>query len=223
MDASQPGSQNRDQGTRTSSCACRQTWATRQLQAILCCVLEAKRTISDMAAICILECLKAIGPVTVAIAVFIATCWFYRWQIRLAKQKLRHDLYERRFAIYAAFRELLLAFIEKDNDEKGNGEIMAAFQKASMARFEARFVLDDPKIDATLDALCKQATADVSSNIEYFDAMKPQGTMNDPQIRRDFSERADRLGKARLDLVGRYFEELPKQFEKHLKLTDFWK
>jgi hypothetical protein len=168
-----------------------------------------------MAAICILESLKAIGSVTVALAVFFATCWFYRWQIRLAKQKLRHDLYERRFAIYAAFRELLLAFIEKDNDE-----IMTAFQKASIARFEARFLLDDPKIDETLDALCKQATADVISNIMYFDAMKSQGAMKDQP---DFDERAGRLGKARLDLVGRYFEELPKQFEKHLKLTDFWK
>jgi hypothetical protein len=118
------------------------------------------------------EWLKAIGPVTVALAVLIATCWFYRWQIRLAKQKLRHDLYEPRFAIYAAFRELLLAFIEKDDDE-----IMAAFRKASIARFEARFVLDDPKIDANLDALCKQATADVISNIMYFRAMKPHGTM----------------------------------------------
>jgi hypothetical protein len=166
--------------------------------------------------ICLLEWLKAIGPVAVALAVLIATCWFYRWQIRLAKQKLRHDLYERRFAIYAAFRELLLAFIEKGNDE-----IMAAFRKASIARFEARFVLDDPKIDATLDALCKQATADVVSDIMYFDAMKPHGTMGDPEISREFAERADRLGKAKLDLVGRYFEELPRQFEKHLKLTDF--
>jgi hypothetical protein len=38
---------------------------------------------------------------------------------------------------------------------------------------------------------------------------------------RDFNERMSRLGKAKLDLVGRYFEELPKQFEKYLKLTDF--
>ena len=169
-----------------------------------------------MTASCILEWLKAIGPVAVALAVIIATCWFYRWQIRLAKQKLRHDLYERRFAIYAAFRELLLAFIEKRDDE-----IMAAFRKASIARFEARFVLDDPEIDANLDALCKQATADVISNIMYFDAMKPHGTMGDPQISQEFAERAGRLGRAKLDLVGRYFEELPKQFEKYLKLTDF--
>ena len=188
------------------------------LQAILYCVLEGKRRISDMDAACILECLKAIGPVTVALAVFIATCWFYRWQIRLAKQKLRHDLYDRRFAIYVAFRELLLALIEKNNDE-----IMVAFRKATIARFEAPFVLADTKVEAHLDALCKQVTDDVISNIMYFDSMKSQGTMNDPQILRDFNERADRLGRAKLTIADRYFEELPKQFEKLLKLTDFWK
>ena len=122
-----------------------------------------------MTASCILEWLKAIGPVAVALAVLIATCWFYRWQIRLAKQKLRHDLYERRFAIYAAFRELLLAFIEKGDDE-----IMAAFRKASIARFEARFVLDDPKIDPNLDALCKQATADVMGFLLYGPYLLPR-------------------------------------------------
>jgi hypothetical protein len=188
------------------------------LKAILCCSLEGKRAISDMDPIYLLEWLKAIGPVAVALAVLIATCWFYRWQIRLAEQKLRHDLYERRFAIYAAFRELLLAFIEKGNDE-----IMAAFRKASIARLEARFVLDDPKIDATLDALCKQANDDVIKEIKYFDTVGPQGTMNDPQILRDFNERADRLGRAKFIIADRYFEELPKQFEKFLKLTDFWK
>ena len=177
-----------------------------------------KRTISDMDAICILECLKAIGPVTVALAVFMVTRRFYRWQIRLAKQKPRHDLYDRRFAIYVAFRELLLALGEKNNDE-----IMVAFRKASIARFEAPFVLADPTIEAILGALCKQVTDDVISNIMYFDAMKSQGTMSDPQILRDFNDRADRLGRAKLIIADHYFEELPKQFEKFLKLTDFWK
>jgi hypothetical protein len=171
-----------------------------------------------MTAIRILEWLKALGPLSVAVAVLIATCWFYGWQVRLAKQKLRHDLFDRRLAIYAAFREFLLALIEKSDDE-----IKAAFRKASLARLEARFVLDDPKIEANLDALCKEATDDVIRNIMYFDGMRPHGTMNDPEMSREFAERADRLGRAQLILVGRYFEELPKQFEGYLKLTDFSK
>jgi hypothetical protein len=75
--------------------------------------------------------------------------------------KLRHDLYDRRFAIYVAFRELLLALIEKNNDE-----ITVAFRKASIARFEAPFVLADTKIGAHLDALCKQVTDDVFRGYE---------------------------------------------------------
>jgi hypothetical protein len=97
---------------------------------ILYCTLEGKRAISDMDTVCILEYLKAIGPVAVALAVFIATYWFYQWQIRLAKQKLRHDLYDRRFAIYVAFRELLSALIEKNNDE-----IMASVSKSEHRAF----------------------------------------------------------------------------------------
>jgi hypothetical protein len=171
-----------------------------------------------MEVICILEWLKAVGPVAVALAVFIVTYRFYRWQIRLAKQKLRHDLYDRRFAIYAAFRELLIALIEKSNEE-----IMAAYQKASIARIEAQFVLDDSKLEAILDNLCKQVTDDVISNIMYIDGMKPHLATVDPQTCRDFAERVDCLGKAKLIILGRYFEELPKQFANFLKLTDFWK
>jgi hypothetical protein len=171
-----------------------------------------------MNAIGILEWLKAIGPVAVALVVFIATFWFYRWQILLAKQKLRHDLYDRRFAIYVVFRELLIALIEKSNEE-----IMATFRKASIARIEAKFLLDDPILEANLDTLCKEVTDDVISNIMYIDGMKPHLATIDLQTRQHFAERVDRLGKAKLTILGRYFEELPKQFAKFLKVTDFWK
>jgi hypothetical protein len=166
----------------------------------------------------IIEWLRAIGPNAIALVVFIATLWFYRWQIRLAKQKLRHDLYDRRFAIYVLFRELLIALIEKSNEE-----IVAAFRKASIARIEAKFVLNDSKLEAVLDELCKQVTDDVISNIMYFDGMKPHLATIDLQTRQDFAERVDRLGKAKLIILGRYFEELPKQFARFLQLTDFGK
>jgi hypothetical protein len=166
---------------------------------------------------CILQWLKAIGPAAVALAVFFVTWSFYRWQVRLAKQKLRHDLYDRRFAIYVAFRELLLALPEKSDDEIKN-----AFRKANIARFEAPFLLGDPKIQANLEALCKQVTEDVISNIMYRDAMESQ-VKNDPQIVRDYNERMDRLGQAKLIIPDRYFEELSEQFAKFLRITDFWK
>ena len=100
---------------------------------------------------------------------------------------------------------------------------MAAYQKASIARIEAQFVLDDSKLEAILDNLCKQVTDDVISNIMYIDGMKPHLATVDPQTCRDFAERVDCLGKAKLIILGRYFEELPKQFANFLKLTDFWK
>jgi len=171
-----------------------------------------------MVATCVLEWLKILGPLLLALVVAIATWRFQKWQVRLAKQKLRHDLYDRRLAIYIAFQELLLALPEKSDDE-----IKAAFRRANIARFEVPFLLGDPKIQAYLETLCKQVTDDVMSNIMYFDAMKPHGTMNDPQVCRDFAERADRLGKAKLILPDRHFGELSEQFAKFLKLTDFWK
>jgi hypothetical protein len=172
-----------------------------------------------MAVHCFLELLNAIGPVAVALVVLIVTWRFYRWQVRLAKQKLRHDLYKRRLAIYVAFRKLLSALIDKNKDE-----IVKAFRRASSARFEARFLLDDySKIKATLEALWKEVDDDVMSYIRYSDAVKPQSTMNDPQTLLESTQRADRFGHAKLDIADRYFEELPKQFEKALNLTDFWK
>jgi hypothetical protein len=180
----------------------------------------------SMTASCILEWLNAIGPIAtiaVALAVFFVTWSFYRWQVRIAQQKLRHRLYDRRFAIYAAFRELLQALVEKNNDE-----IMAAFRNAESARFQAPFLLDDPKIQAnkiqaSLDALCKEVDDDVISYIRYLDAVKSQDTINDPQMRTESTRRADRFGRAKLIIADRYFVELPKQFKDFLRLTDFWK
>jgi hypothetical protein len=166
----------------------------------------------------VLEWLKVLGPPLLAAAVAIATWQFQKWQVRLAKQKLRHDLYDRRLAIYVAFQELLLALPEKSDDE-----IKAALRKASIARFQAPFLLDDPKIPTYLEALCKQVTDDVIGNIMFLDAMRGNIRMNDPRIVRDFTERADRLGKAKLDLPGRHLGELSARFAESLKLTDFWK
>jgi hypothetical protein len=166
----------------------------------------------------ILKWLTALGPAAVALAVFFATWSFYRWQVRLGKQKLRHELYERRFAIYLAFQELLLALPEKQEDE-----IKAAFRKATIARLEAPFLLPDPKIEAYLDSLCKQVADDVIANIMFFDAVKQNAVMmNDPQTCRDMAERNSRLGAAKIKIPDRHLRELSGQFAKFLQLTDFW-
>jgi hypothetical protein len=156
----------------------------------------------------ILEWLKALGGPLVALAVLFWTWFFNRWQIR-------HALYDRRHAIYVAFQDLLLAL-----PEKGDNEIKAALRKASMARFEAPFLLgDDPKIKAYLDQLCKQVTDDVIANIMFRDAVNDAAAMrNNPQAVADFTARVSRLGAAKLDIPDRHLRELPQQFARFLKL-----
>jgi len=73
--------------------------------------------------------LKDFAAVAVSIAVLAVTLSFNSWQRRLAKQQLKHQLYERRTAIYTAFRELVLVLPEKNNDE-----ITALFRKANTTR-----------------------------------------------------------------------------------------
>lgn len=180
-------------------------------------VLATLWSTSDISTI-MLEWLKALDPLLLGVAVFVAALWFQHWQVLLAKQKLRHDLYERRLAIYVAFQELLLAL-----PEKGDDEIKAAFREASIARLEAPFLLGDPKIQAYLEDLCKQVASDVIGDIMFRDAVKKDGALpNDPQVVQDSTERALRLGPAKLNLADRHLRELPVQFAKFLELTDFW-
>lgn len=75
-----------------------------------------------------LEWVKALSAPVVAGAVFFVTWSFNRWQRRLAKEKLRHDLYDRRFAIYIVFRNLLLALHATSVSEIG-----AVLRKANIA------------------------------------------------------------------------------------------
>ncbi|MGA7240408.1 MAG: hypothetical protein WBY44_32285 [Bryobacteraceae bacterium] len=172
---------------------------------------------SDMAAT-VLEWRKDLAPVVVSIAVLFVTLSFNRWQVRLGKEKLRHDLYERRFAIYLAFKELLLGL-----PEKPDAEIKTALRKASVARFEVSFLLaDDSKIQAQLDEICKQVSDDVIANIMFIDAMNENPAMkSDPRVIRDFNERASRLSVAKLNITNRYLGELPQLFKPFLRLTDF--
>jgi hypothetical protein len=169
---------------------------------------------------CILRWVKDFAPVIVSIAVLVVTFSFNRWQRRLAREQLRHQLYERRVAVYGAFRELLLTLPEKSNDE-----IKALFRTASMARFEIPFLFeDDAKLKVYLEQLCKRVTEEVINNIFFVDGMKQQqAVMNDPQIARDFATRASQLSVAKLKIPEDHLTRLPQEFAPFLKLTDFSK
>jgi hypothetical protein len=165
------------------------------------------------------EWLKALGPLVLGVAVFVATAWFQRWQLRLTKQKLRFDLYDRRFAIYSAFHELLLALPEKNDDE-----IKVALRKAEIAQSAAPFLLDDPQIQTYLEQLSEEVRTEIIDNIMFLESVKNDpAMMADRQIAKDASERNLRLGSMKLALPDRHLRELPQQFARFLKLTDFWK
>ncbi len=164
------------------------------------------------------ECLKDLAPVVVSIAVFLVTLSFNRWQVRLAKQKLRHDLYDRRMTVYAAFRELLIAL-----PEKGDDEIKVLLRKANIARFEAPFLFDNVNLPAYLEELCKQITEEVIGNTMFVQALKNETALkNNPEAACEFMQRAARPGIAKLEIPEHHLRELPQQFAE-LKLRDLWK
>jgi hypothetical protein len=82
------------------------------------------------------------------------------------------------------------------------------------------FLLDDPKIQADVEDLCKQANG-VIGDIMFLE--KQPAMMNDPPVVRDVLERSQRLGATKLDLPNRHLEELPQRFTQFLRLTDFLK
>ena len=79
----------------------------------------------------------------------LAVSVFSWWQMPIAREKLRHDLYDRRFAIYMAFHELLVAVVEKDN-------VDAELRKAIAAWAHSPFLLDT-KLGDYLVELHKEA------------------------------------------------------------------
>jgi len=80
-----------------------------------------------MTAQCSLEWAKALGVPFLAVVVSGAVAVFSWWQVRIAREKLRHDLYDRRFAIYMAFHELLVAVSEKKDWEPELRKAIAAW------------------------------------------------------------------------------------------------
>jgi hypothetical protein len=130
-----------------------------------------------------------------------------RWQLRISREKLRHDLYDRRFAIYAAFHELLVALCEQD-------DASSALRRASAARAHAPFLLDAPLV-TFLDRL-------------YEDAFRVHATTKLLRDGNAWSSPVERASKAaevsehKLRLLER-IKELVGEFERFLRLKDFAK
>jgi hypothetical protein len=92
-----------------------------------------------MTAQCFIEWAKSLGVPLLAVVVsgasVLTVSVFSWWQVRIVREKLRHNLYDRRFAIYMAFHELIVAIREKDEAE-------LELRKANAARAHSPFLLD---------------------------------------------------------------------------------
>lgn len=126
-------------------------------------------------------------------------------QVRIAREKLRHDLYDRRFAIYMAFHELLTAVTEKD-------DVDAELRKANAARAHSPFLLN----------------AEVGSFLERLHARGFQIHATADLVRKNLLDRsatldlADKLGSDKLEFANKV-PDLVREFEPFLKLRDFSK
>jgi hypothetical protein len=73
-----------------------------------------------------------------------------RWQINIARENQRRDQYDRRFAIYMSFHELMLAMIDKPDPGPD-------YRKANAMRAQALFLLN-PALGSYLESLLTEAS-----------------------------------------------------------------
>jgi hypothetical protein len=154
-----------------------------------------------------LEWLKASGIPALAAAIAFASWRSTRssnqWQVRIARQKLKHDLYDRRFAVYMAFHELMVAFTEKK-------DVDTELRKANEARARSPFLFDT-EVTEYLAGL----------HTEAFRLNATEKLLLEPGMgtRAEQIEMASRQGADKLAFANRV-PELVEKF-RCLRLTDF--
>jgi hypothetical protein len=78
--------------------------------------------------------------------------WIAWQQVQIARVKLQHDLYDRRFAVFEAARKLLHEVIS-------HGDVSDSSLNAyAIATADAIFLLDDPKVCEYLKEIKKRST-----------------------------------------------------------------
>jgi hypothetical protein len=146
------------------------------------------------------------GPVATVVAAIIVTVVtiFFQWrQWIVGKEKLRHDLYDRRFAIYMAFHNLLVAIVEKQ-------DIAAELREANAAQAQSPFLLDK-QLGSFLEELGEEAFR-INTNTKLYSDQSFAPTERAAQL-------AD-LATDRLRLCNR-IDEMAKHFTRFLRLKDF--
>ena len=88
---------------------------------------------------------QALGPTLAAVAIAGFTIWIAFRQVRIAKEqaiivreKLMHDLYDRRYAIYIAFEKMIRVLM----GQKGLGDEEQVVLAANIAAHQSPFILN---------------------------------------------------------------------------------
>ena len=78
-------------------------------------------------------------------AVAVAGIWFTRQQVAIAQAKLRYDLFDKRYAIYAAARDFLAHIYQH------GGITDDAFGRYTVGVIDSHFLLDDSMRDYLME------------------------------------------------------------------------
>jgi hypothetical protein len=157
------------------------------------------------------EWARAIGPALVsALAVLVSivsVCLsrqIARWQASVAKETVRQSYYDRRFAIFIAFRELLVAIVDK-------ADVDIELRHANAARAASPFLLNE-QLGRYLEELHKEGfrlnamNKLLASDAGYKASLTPQ----------QLGEEATKLASDKLIFTNRV-PELAERFEPFLK------
>jgi hypothetical protein len=128
--------------------------------------------------------------------------WIAFVQSRIARVKLQHDLFDRRFAVYEATRTLLLIVMRKGTAS------MEDLSKFTMGAIDAVFLLDEPTSAYLQDI--RQRTVKLQSRSASIDANVP--------VADDRAELVDKTHQEKNWLVDQ-LNIIPEKFMPFLKLT----
>jgi hypothetical protein len=82
------------------------------------------------------EWAKALGLPALALSISILSFLVSRWQVRISREKLKHDLFERRYALYEIYANLIYNCTnEIKNDRFVDSRFDEAFKNLSKIRF----------------------------------------------------------------------------------------
>ncbi|MGA2902670.1 MAG: hypothetical protein ABSD98_02485 [Candidatus Korobacteraceae bacterium] len=152
---------------------------------------------AGMTAQCLMEWAKALGLPLLAVAVsgasVLAVSVFSWWQVRIAREKLRHDLHDRRFA----------------------DDVETELRKANAARAHSPFLLK--ALGVYLEGLLKEAFR-INATVKLL--RDPNWTQC--QTPAQIDQQASQLSSDKLNFADR-MAKLVEKFEHFLTLRDFSK